>query len=201
MSQASSPEDVARPEHPVPLAEHDLYEAVRAFTLAYALPALDPDRVCQGCLEDTELPPLTDDCALIGVLSVTGRGTPLETFTAPDPDPQVPGELAVRSLMEAAVRIAFYSGDDTARIRAQHLMAMSRSEAGAQFFADRGLSCLYADDTAEHQFRTGPGVYGRMCALTLHVAFWSGCGMDFPYFNTISLARFANVDVHHPHNR
>ena len=35
--------DVARPENPAPLAESAIYDACKAFVLAYALPALLPE--------------------------------------------------------------------------------------------------------------------------------------------------------------
>lgn len=42
MVHAMSQTDVARPENPAPLAESAIYDACKAFVLAYALPALDP---------------------------------------------------------------------------------------------------------------------------------------------------------------
>lgn len=78
--------DVARPENPVPLAEADIYEACKAFVLAYALPELPPDNVIQGWQNRASLPPGTNDYAVISVLFDTQHGTAVESFAASDAD-------------------------------------------------------------------------------------------------------------------
>ena len=60
MVHAMSQTDVARPENPAPFAESAIYDACKAFVLAYALPALDPSNVIQGWQNRASLPPGTN---------------------------------------------------------------------------------------------------------------------------------------------
>lgn len=190
--------DVARPENPAPLSEADIYAAVQDFVLVYALPAMDPANVIQGWQNRASLPPGTNDYAVISVLFDTQHGTTVETLRADDSSTSPPGVLSVQGLIEIYVQVDFCAETDVARQRARRLATVTRSSIGVQFFTDRGLSALYADDVRDLSFVGDAKQFVRRYSTTLHLSCWSGDSVELPYFNTVKVARLENVDVHHP---
>jgi hypothetical protein len=189
--------DPALALNPAPLYEADVYAACRAFVLAYALPAMQAQNVFQGWQNRAALPAGSEDYAVISIISASRRGTGLETFSAPDPDPAAPGILKIEALFKVAARIEFCAEGDRARRRAQRCAALARSGPGVGFFNGRGLSCLYADEVREHSFRGEAQQFVRRYATILHLSLWSGLSLEVPYFDKASLSRLEDVDVHH----
>ena len=189
--------DPARPANPTPVAEGDIYAACRAFVLAYALPALAPEHVFQGWQNRAALPEGTEEYACMSVVTSARHGTTVEHFSAPDPDPAAPGLLDVTALTRVGVMVEFCSAGDAARLRAQRFAVVARSSVGVQFFNDYGLSCLYADDVREHCFKGDANQFVRRYSTVLHLSLWSGDRVEVPYFDSASMARVENVDVHH----
>lgn len=186
----------ARPENPAPIAEADIYAAIREFILAYALPALHPDNVYFD--KSTADSAGTDDYALISIISATQRGTPLESFSVPAPEnPAAPGILRIETLMDVAVQVKFYANNDNARLRAQRVGAVLRSATGAQFFADRGLSGLYADAVRQCPVEDSASQPARCYETILHVPVWSGDSVEVQYFDTVRLEHLEDIDAHH----
>lgn len=190
--------DIARPFNPAPLSEADIYTACKDFVLAYGLPALPPDNVIQGWQNRAALPAGTNEYAIISLLFDTQHGTTVETFKADAPDTAPPGQITAKALVEVQAQIDFCSRDDAARQRARRLAVVTRSGIGVQFFNDRGLSCLYADNARDISFVGDAKQFVRRWMTVLHLTLWEGVTADFDYFNRVSVSRLENVDVHHP---
>ena len=190
--------DIARPFNPVPLAEADIYTSCKDFVLAYGLPTLAPANVIQGWQNRAALPAGTNEYAVISILWDQQHGTTMETFQADDPDTELPGQLTAKALVEVAVQIDFCSKNDTARARARRLAIVTRSSIGVQFFKDRGMSALYADEARDISFVGDAQQFVRRWMTTLHLTLWEGVSADLDYFNRVVISRLENVDVHHP---
>lgn len=190
-------QDVARPFDPTPVAEVDIYEVCRQFVLEYGLPALSPEHVRQGWQNKASLPAGTNEYAIISILSEVRHGTTVETFDAPDPSKDDPGNLSLNALMELLVQIDFCSIDDTARRRAQRLAIVSRSSVGPMFFNDRGMSLLYADDAKDISFVGSENQFVRRYMVTLHATISEGVAVKYDYFDTVKMERVEDVDMHH----
>lgn len=175
----------------------DVYTAVKAFVQAYALPAMEPASVFQGWQNRAALPPGTNEYAVISILSDSCHGTRVETFTADDPNIEVPGNLTVKELIKVAVQVDICAESDVARQRARHLATMTRSSLGVQFFNAYGISALYADDVRELSFVDDARQFVRRYVTTLYLSYWSGVSLGIDYFSNAKLTRFENVDMHH----
>ncbi len=178
-------------------AEANLYEAVRAFILAYAQPALGPDRVFQGRQNRAALPAGSEDYAVMSIEEIQQHGTTLETFSAPDPDPAASGALRLEALLRPAVLLEFFSSGDAGRLRAQRLAIVARSSEGARFFNERGLSALYADKVREHPCKGDAAQFVRRYETRLYLSQWSGIEVPADYFATTRITRLENVNAHH----
>ncbi|MDR2075661.1 MAG: hypothetical protein LBP61_01825 [Desulfovibrio sp.] len=185
------------PDPVLPLPEAGIYAAVRAFVLAYALPALDPAKVIQGWQNRASLPPGTNDYAVIGVSGDRQRGTAVEEYVWKREVPEETGRLAVRGLIEVFVRADFYAGDDTARQRARRLALVTRSSAGVRFFNERGMSALYADDVRDLSFVDESKQFVRRYSTTLHLTLVTGLSLECEAFEAARVSRLENVDAHH----
>lgn len=190
-------QDVARPSNPAPIGEADIYEAVRQFVAAYALPALPLANIIQGWQNRAALPPGTNEYAVISILFDSQHGTTVETFTAPDPDKTVEGTIEYRGLVELFVQVDICSETDAARQRARRLAVVTRSPIGVQFFNDWGMSALFAEDVRDLSFIGDAKQFVRRYSTTLHLSINEGVTVDFPYFDTVEASRVENVDVHH----
>lgn len=180
-----------------PIEEPDVYAACKAFILTYALPALEEDNVIQGWQNRASLPPGTEEYAVVGVLSGTRRGTTLEEFDAPDPNPVSPGILTVKCLVDVKVQVDFCSASDDARLRAQRFAAVIRSSVGVEFFNAHGMSVLYAEDVNDHSFVGDAGQFVRQYSVIAHLVCWSGDRVELDWFNQAAMTRVEDVSVHH----
>ncbi|MDR0339549.1 MAG: hypothetical protein LBH65_04660 [Desulfovibrio sp.] len=189
--------DIARPANPAPVSEADVYAAVRAFVMAYALPALAPENVVQGWQNRAALPPETNEYAVISILFDTQRGTAVEEYAWDRQAPEKTGSLAVKGLIEIAVQIDFCSEDDTARQRARRLATLTRSSVGVRFFHDWGMSALYADDARDISFVGDAKQFVRRWMTTLRLTITEGVSAEFEAFGRAAVSRLENVDVHH----
>lgn len=191
--------DIARPTNPRILQDVgvDVYEAVRAFVSAYALPAIPGCRVFQGWQNRAALPAGTNDYAVISILFDKQHGTNVETFSAPDADKAVEGDLSMRGLVEISVQIDFCSEDDTARLRARRLAIVTRSPVGVQFFRAFGVSPLFSEDIRDLSFVGDASQFVRRYAVTLHLTVNEGVAVSLPYFDTAKASRVEDVAAHH----
>jgi hypothetical protein len=197
MGRAMSRTDIAHPSTPVPLAEADVYAAVRAFVLDFTPFPLEPANVVMGWQNRASLPPGTNEYAMISVLFDTRRGTAVETFQADDPDPARPGILSIRGLIEVQVQVDFCGENDLARQRARCLALVAGSSLGVQFFNDRGMSALYADDVRDLTFVGDSQQFVRRYMTTLHLTLVEGAAFAMDFFDQAKISRLEDVDAHH----
>lgn len=190
--------DIARPSNQEPLDEAGIYAACKAFVLTYGLPALAPDNIIQGWQNRAALPAGTNEYAVVSILFDRQHGTTVETFAASESNTVPPGKVTASALVEVNVQIDFCSKNDTARTRTRRLALVARSSLGVQFFNDRGMSCLYADDARDISFVGDAQQFVRRWMTTLRLTLWEGVSADFDYFNRVAISRLENVDVHHP---
>jgi hypothetical protein len=183
--------------NPAPIPQGDIYAACREFVLSYALPALDPDKVIQGWQNRAVLPPESNDYAVISIVWDSQRGTALETFRADDPDPTQSGLITLKALFEVQAQVDICAENDTARQRARHLALAARSGLGVQFFNERGLSILYADDVRDLSFVGEARQFVRRYMTTLHLSAWTGIRAEYDYFDGVRVSRVENVDTQH----
>lgn len=189
--------DIARPAGPAPLEENAIYDACKAFVLAYALPAMPPENICQGWQNRSSLPPESNDYAVISVLWDQQHGTAVEEYAWNREAPDETGRLSVKGLIEVAVQIDFCAEDDTARQRARRLATVTRSSIGVQFFNDRGMSALYADDARDISLVGDARQFVRRWMTTLHLSLAEGVSAQLEAFDRAAVSRLENVDVHH----
>jgi len=189
---------IAKPENPFPLAGGDIYEACRDFVLTYALPLLLPSNVVQGWQNRLVLPPGAGDYAVISILHDKQHGATIEEFQAANSDPNAPGLLIIKGLVEVAVQVDFCAEDDTARQRARRLAIVTRSSIGARFFKDYGMSALFADDVRDISSESDAEQLIRRWTTTLHLTLTEGISVEVPYFNQARVGHLENVGVHHP---
>lgn len=185
--------DIARPANPVQITETDVYEAVRQFIAAYALPAIPISNIIQGWQNRSSLPPGTNEDAVMSILQDTQHGTTL-TFLSDTLDT---GNFDAKALIELHVQVDICAEGDVARQRAQRLAIITRSPIGTQFFDELGLSAWYADDVRDLSFIGDANQFVRRYMTTLHLGIHEGVTVDFEYFNRATLERIENVDVHH----
>ena len=189
--------DIARPINPAPIDEASVYEAVRDFVRAFIFPALAPASVIQGWQNRASLPPGTNDYAVISVLYDMRHGTTVEEYAWNKAAPEEIGLLSVAALVEIAVQVDFCAENDTARQRARRLATVTRSSIGTQFFHDRGMSALYADDARDISFVGDASQFVRRWMTTLHLSLVEGVTAEFEAFDKATMSRVEDVDVHH----
>jgi hypothetical protein len=192
-----SPADIAHPASPAPFPESAVYGAVRAFVRTYALPAMSEASIVQGWQNRASLPPETNDYAVISVLYDKRHGTAVESYTWNREAPEESGRLEVAGLIELAVQVDFCAESDIARQRARRLAILTRSSLGVQFFSERGLSALYADDARDISFVGDADQFVRRWMTTLHLSLTEGVSAAFDAFDKVHMSRIENVDVHH----
>lgn len=181
-----------------PLDEADLYGAVYDFVLAFARPELPPDAIYRGWRNRSALPAMSEEYAVISVLGHYRRGATVERFSAPSAESD--GELELTELVEADVQIDLCSNGDAARRRAQCLETAARSTAGCDFFAARGVGCLYATDVRDISFEGDSNQFVRRCMTTLRLSFPTGVKVAQDWFAAVKPA-LKNVDVYFPPER
>jgi hypothetical protein len=189
--------DVARPTNPAPLDETSVYEAVRDFVRAFTFPSLEAANVIQGWQNRASLPPGTNDYAVISILFDLRHGTTVEDYAWNKAAPEEIGRLSVKALIELAVQVDFCADRDIARQRARRLATVTRSSIGVQFFNDRRMSALYADDARDISFVGDANQFVRRWMTTLHLTLTEGVSAQFDAFDKASMSRLENVDVHH----
>ena len=194
-------DDIARPENAKAYSEAHIYAACKAFISTFTAPAINPKNIIQGWQNRMSLPPNTNEYAVMSIMFNKQHGTNIEAFDASDPDKTKPGILTVKGLVEVAVQIDYCSDSDDARGRAQRLAIVSRSSIGVQFFNDRGMSILYADDVQNSVFVDESEQYVKRYFTVLHLSVWDGISADFPYFDEAILSKVEDVNVHHPIHR
>ncbi len=178
--------DTARPVNPFVPEEADIYEAVRAFVLAYALPALDSAKITQGRANLLPTPDASGDYAVITVLSGTQRGSAVRSFAVDEADPAQVGVLSVRALMEVQAQVHFYGNGDASRLRAQRLALLARSAIGVEFFKERGLSAWYADEVKDDSLLDANKEPAPRCLVTLHLSHWNCLNFEMDYFESVA---------------
>lgn len=181
--------ETAQPSNPVILEQTDVYEAVRQFVLAYALPTIPEENIIQGWQNRSSLPLGTNEFIVISILNSVQHGTNTETFGG--------SQLAVRGLIEITVQVDFCSETDIARQRAQRIAVVTRSSIGPMFFNQRGMSALYADDARDISYVGSENQFIRRYMVALHLSVNDGLIVDYDYFDQVAITRLENVDVHH----
>lgn len=223
-SKASAPKAAAsvpaNPVQPLITASEppDIYAAVKAFVLAYALPQLPAEAVYQGWQNRAALPAGSNEYAVMSILWQRPVGTTVSMFAtlanSAKGSRQAPqGAIEYQALTEVAVQVDFYSEGDTARQRAANLQMMAKTAPAVELFSRFGLSSLYADDVRDLSFVGDAQQFVRRASVTLHLSTpltisgdetggggGPGAGLSIPtqYFDQARLSGLENVDAHHP---
>lgn len=187
-------QNIARPYDPFILPETHIYEAVRQFIYAYALPKLALENIYQGWQNRATLPPRTNEFATMYILRGTQVGTTIETFQA---DPDAVGVAGLHSLVELVIQLDFYSEDDKARQRARNIAMACRSTWGPLFFSQYGMSALYAEEVRDLSGVMDAQQYVRRFMTSLHLSLNEALFANFDHFEQVRVERLENVDVHH----
>ena len=185
------------PEHPQPLADPDVYGTVKAFVSAYAVPLLQPEDVFNGWDEHPG-PASAREYAVCRVIRHRRQGAKREEVHAQGHDPEDPGRLTVNNLTCCSMQVEFCAPGDEARRRALALETMACSWVGSRFFEQRGISSLHADEIEEKTFEGDAEKLVRRYVVTLHLTYWTGVGLEWPWFDAVTGERVENVDAHHP---
>lgn len=185
--------DIKSPSAP-PIVEKALYD----FIVAYGVPAMDANNVRIGWEARSTLPAGTNDFAIITPGQAERTITSTERLVDTGADPDV-GELyEVRSYYSILSQIDFCSSTDIARQRVYSVDAIFRSLVGTNFFSKYGITAQYADNILESTYTDETEDFVRRYTLTLHFAYWAGVDVESSWFNSATIERFENVEVHHP---
>lgn len=172
--------------------------ALFEFIAHYAAPAIDKKSIFYGNQNNIALPE-DNDYIVFSYLSSVRHGTSSEKWEKTDGDDY----LYLSNTIEVLVQIDCYAvtmnGNDgiNAMLRAQALETAARSTVGVQFFNDRGISLLYADDPRDTTFVSDSDSYVRRSTLTIHLSMESQVRTSADYFYNLKLD-LKNVDVSYP---
>jgi hypothetical protein len=172
--------------------------ALYEFIAQFAAPVIDKSAIFYGNQNNIALPE-NNDYIVFSYLSSVRHGTNSERWEKTDGNDY----LYLSNTIEVIVQIDCYAvttnGNDgiNAMLRAQALETVARSTAGVQFFNDRGISLLYADDPRDATFVGDSDSYVRRSTLTIHLSFESQVRTSVDYFYDVKLD-LKNVDVSYP---
>lgn len=175
--------------------------ALFEFIVQYTAPAIDKNSIFYGNQNNIALPE-DNDYIVFSYLSSVRHGTSSEKWEKTDGDDY----LYLSNTIEVLVQIDCYAvttnGNDgiNAMLRAQALETVARSTVGVQFFNDRGISLLYADDSRDTTFVGDSDSYVRRSTLTIHLSMESQVRTSVDYFYNVKLD-LKNVDVSYPPKR
>lgn len=175
--------------------------ALFEFIAQYVAPAIDKKSIFYGNQNNIALPE-DNDYIVFSYLSSVRHGTSSEKWEKTDGKDY----LYLSNTIEVLVQIDCYAvttnGNDgiNAMLRAQALETVARSTVGVQFFNDRGISLLYADDPRDTTFVGDSDSYVRRSTLTIHLSMESQVRTSVDYFYNVKVD-LKNVDVSYPPKR
>lgn len=177
----------------------NIVQAVSEFLRVFAVPEVNQDNIIYGNQNSISLPSNNNDYLIFSYVSSVRHGTGFETY-----DPKgVDDEIYLSNTVEVLVQVDSYASTRNGRdginamLRAQALDTVCRSSVGVKFFADRGLSLLYADDPKDTTFVGDSDTYIRRATLTLHLSMQSIVKATMGYFDSVNVD-LKNVDVSYP---
>lgn len=172
--------------------------ALFEFITQFAAPVIDKSAIFYGNQNNIALPE-NNDYIVFSYLSSVRHGTNSERWEKTDGNDY----LYLSNTTEVIVQIDCYAvttnGNDgiNAMLRAQALETVARSTAGVQFFNDRGISLLYADDPRDTTIVGDSDNYVRRSTLMIHLSMQSQIKVSMGFFSAVDVD-LKNVDVSYP---
>ena len=171
----------------------DILGAVYTFLCQTLSPA--PRHIIRGWQNRAALP---DGSSFI-VLTLTAaprRGTNVHTWK---PAPGGSGITDTLSMLAGYQVQVDFCGLDEAGVMAQasQLVMFARDAVAVDFFRERGLSCLYADDPVSLPYSNELKQWLVRYCVTLHLAAWVRGTVEQDSFSSVTI-HLEHVDVHHP---
>ena len=157
---------------------------------------LPPEVIVCGWQNRAALP---DDSffVVLTLIAAPRRGTNVHTWAdAEGADSGV--TQTVSMLSEYAVQVDFCGLEaEEVMAHASRLVLFGRDAAGVDFFRQKELSCLYADDPVQLSYEDELKQWVTRYSVTLHLAGWVRGTIGHESFSAVTI-NIENVDVHHP---
>ncbi|MDE7064492.1 MAG: hypothetical protein K2O70_03355 [Desulfovibrionaceae bacterium] len=171
----------------------DVLGAVHDFLTARI--GLAPEGIVRGWQNRAALPDVSSYTVLT-LLNAARRGTNIHVWSHAPEDDGLTESIRMLILYDVQVDLC---GLDESVVNAQaaQLVMLARDAVGVEFFRERELSCLYADDPRALPFSNELQQWTVRYSVTLHLSGWSDAGIPRAAFDTVNI-HLENVDVHHP---
>lgn len=172
-----------------------VYRAVKDLEALIMDPPVERDRIFMGFGNDLSLPADSNEYVVNTVIDHIQRGTPVVDYQVDEES----GELrpVVRKVNVLVVQVDCYSDDpESARLRAMSIEALMRTTPGADFFAQYGLSSLYAEPVKNTTVVVDADKYVQRSTVVIHVGYVHWMVLDFKShgFDAVGV-RVRNVDT------
>ena len=158
-----------------------------------------PENIFYGNQNNLALPPEGNDYVIYSYISSVRHGTSAEDWTKDQTDDNVYLSTTTEVLVQVDCYASTLNGSDgmNAMLRAQALETVCRSQVGVQFFVDRGISLLHADDPRDTTIVGDSDNYVRRSTLMIHLSMQSQIKVSMSFFSAVDVD-LKNVDVSYP---
>lgn len=177
----------------------NIVKAVYEFLSVFAVPEIKKENIFYGNQNNIALPAESNDYVIFSYISSVRHGTGFEEYDEKGLDDEIYLSNTVEVLVQVDCYASTKNGEDgiNAMLRAQALDTVARSSVGVQFFKDRGLSLLYADDPKDTTLVGDSDSYVKRSTLTLHLSMQSVVKATMGFFSAVNVD-LKNVDVSYP---
>lgn len=173
--------------------------AIQEFLEIFAVPDVAPENIFYGNQNNLALPPEGNDYVIYSYISSVRHGTSAEDWEQDQNDDNVYLSTTTEVLVQVDCYASTLNGSDgmNAMLRAQALETVCRSHVGVQFFVDRGISLLHADDPRDTTIVGDSDNYVRRSTLMIHLSMQSQIKVSMGFFSAVDVD-LKNVDVSYP---
>lgn len=180
---------------PTPLEKPDILRGFFYFVKEFAFPILPDDNIRRGLQNNVPLPANTYDLVILTQVGSIRRGTNIYGMVPNNTD----GIHSQRVLMTGRIQLDLYSIDEDGRDRAETLLLTARSNMGVDYLAQYGISLRTNQTDAVDTSRvTEDNQYNWRFMFMIEFGYWVGFHTPVQCFETAKVARFEEVNAHHP---
>lgn len=175
------------------LSDATIYRAVKDVELLL-MPDIEAGQVLAGNQNNLALPN-SRDYVVNTIIAHREIGTPVESYAWSEENGM---GVQIARLVEVSVQVDVYSDkSEAARMRAETLAMVARSTPACDFFAQYGVSTLYADDARNTTVVVDENQYVQRWTTSLHLTYTHRVRLDVEGFAAVNVG-VKNVDVHYP---
>lgn len=170
----------------------DVLGAAHDFLRAHIRPV--PEHIVRGWQNRAALPNASA-YAVLTLINAPRRGTNVHVWENDSAGDGITENVRMLTLYEVQVD---FCGLDEALVgrQAARLVMLARDAVGVEFFQERGLSCLYADDPRALPFSNDLQQWEVRYSVTLRLSGWSDADIARDAFRDVNIY-LENIDQHH----